>query len=111
MPFLLVAAALPAVGDELQLALVLRAQADYDRVRLAAPQRLEDTERCVQSQAALLPVASLAVSFALPAALLAASFTFVAIFSFCQSSCRFLLSRYSAGVIPSSALKVRENCE
>lgn len=55
---LLLAAGMLGGADDRQVALSLRAQADFDRVWLSAPQRLEDTERCVQSQAALLPVAA-----------------------------------------------------
>ena len=45
-------------ADEAQLALSLRAQSDFDRVQLAPEPQLADTYTCIQSQAALLPVAS-----------------------------------------------------
>jgi Tfp pilus assembly protein PilF len=45
-------------ADERQLALSLAAQADFNRVELAAVPQLRDTASCVQTQAALLPVAS-----------------------------------------------------
>jgi len=44
-------------ADDQQLALVLRAQTDFDRAALAAVPQLPDTARCIQSQAALLSVA------------------------------------------------------
>jgi tetratricopeptide (TPR) repeat protein len=45
-------------ADEAQLALTLRGQSDFDRVKLAAVPQLADAYTCIQSQAALLPVAS-----------------------------------------------------
>jgi tetratricopeptide (TPR) repeat protein len=45
-----------SAADEQQLALIMKAQADFDRVDLAATPRLPDTSACVLSQAALLPV-------------------------------------------------------
>jgi tetratricopeptide (TPR) repeat protein len=45
-------------ADEAQLALILKAQTDFDRVQLAAVPQLHDTLPCIQSQAALLPVAT-----------------------------------------------------
>src|SRR5690242_21843238 len=45
-----------AAADEQQLALELRAQADFERVQMAATPSVADTTRCIQSQAALLPV-------------------------------------------------------
>jgi tetratricopeptide (TPR) repeat protein len=44
-------------ADPRQLALELRAQSDYERVELASSPPLADTGRCIQSLAALLPVA------------------------------------------------------
>ena len=44
-------------ADAGRLALALRAQTDFDRVELAAAPPLGDSVQCVQSQAALLPVA------------------------------------------------------
>ena len=44
-------------ADEQQLALERRAQADFDRVEMAATPSLSDTEACLQSQAAWLAVA------------------------------------------------------
>jgi tetratricopeptide (TPR) repeat protein len=43
--------------DEARLALVMKAQAEFDRVALAGVSRLEDAGQCVQSQAAALAVA------------------------------------------------------
>ncbi|HWB96766.1 MAG TPA: hypothetical protein VG672_08695, partial [Bryobacteraceae bacterium] len=48
-------AALPAAGDTLSL--VIRAQTDFERVVLPASPQLGDTATCIQSQAALVPVA------------------------------------------------------
>jgi tetratricopeptide (TPR) repeat protein len=45
-------------ADEQQLALALKAQADFDRVQLSPLPQLRDTSACIQTQAALLPVAS-----------------------------------------------------
>jgi tetratricopeptide (TPR) repeat protein len=55
---ILVLAALPALaaGDPVQLALVARAQSDFDRVQLSAAPALVDTAACLQSQAAVLAV-------------------------------------------------------
>ena len=44
-------------ADEVQLALTLKAETDYDRVQLSANPQLHDTSACIQSQAALLPIA------------------------------------------------------
>jgi tetratricopeptide (TPR) repeat protein len=44
-------------ADEVQLALALRAQSEFDRVALAAAPPLPDATACVQSQASLVPVA------------------------------------------------------
>src|SRR5437867_9942020 len=44
--------------DEQQLALSLKAQADFERVELAAIPSLPDTQACAQSQAAVLSVAA-----------------------------------------------------
>ncbi len=44
-------------GDSQQFALSLKAQSDFDRVALSAIPPLHDTIGCMQSQAALLPVA------------------------------------------------------
>jgi tetratricopeptide (TPR) repeat protein len=58
--FLLTVFVLPTMfaADEVQLALHLKAQTDFDRVELAAVPELQHTLACIQSQAALLPVAS-----------------------------------------------------
>jgi tetratricopeptide (TPR) repeat protein len=53
---LLAATALFA-ADEQQVALMLKAQSDFDRVQLAAVPPLRDTAACIQTQAAMLPVA------------------------------------------------------
>ena len=45
-------------ADEARLALVTRAQTDFDRVVLAPAPSLHDTNICTQSQAALIPVAT-----------------------------------------------------
>ena len=47
-----------SAADDVQLALTIKAQTDFDRVQLAAAAPLRDTLTCIQSQAALLPVAS-----------------------------------------------------
>jgi tetratricopeptide (TPR) repeat protein len=44
-------------ADEQQLALLSRAQSDFDRVELSGSPQLRDAAECVQSQAALLAVA------------------------------------------------------
>src|SRR5579871_469671 len=54
---LLMSALALCAADEAQLALALRAQSDFERVRAAIPPQLPDTERCVQSEAAYLAVA------------------------------------------------------
>ncbi len=56
----LLAASLAGAADEAQLALLLKAQTDFNRVDLSATPRLPDTSACVASQAALLPVSSAA---------------------------------------------------
>jgi tetratricopeptide (TPR) repeat protein len=43
-------------ADERQLALVLKAQSDFDRVELSATPQVREASACVQSQAGLLPV-------------------------------------------------------
>lgn len=53
---LLIGSALFA-ADEQRLALSLRAQTDFDRVSLAPAPQLHDTNVCIQSQAAMIPVA------------------------------------------------------
>ena len=53
----LVAVAALSAADDGELALTLRAQADFDRVELSPAPRLEDATACEQSQAALLAVA------------------------------------------------------
>lgn len=53
----LLAASVAVAAGEQQLALELRAQADFERVQLAAAPTLADTARCVQSEAAVLAVA------------------------------------------------------
>ena len=45
-------------ADDAQLALSLKAQTDFERVQLAPVPELRDASACIQSQAALLPVAS-----------------------------------------------------
>ncbi len=54
----LVAAPALLASDSQQLALSLKAQADFERVELSAIPPLHDTVGCMQSQAALLPVAA-----------------------------------------------------
>jgi hypothetical protein len=54
----LLATTVLCAADEQQLALILKAQKDFDRVDLNAAPQLPDTSACVLSQAALLPVAS-----------------------------------------------------
>jgi tetratricopeptide (TPR) repeat protein len=44
-------------ADDVQLALTLRAQTDFDRVTLPAAPQLRDTAACILSEAALAPVA------------------------------------------------------
>src|SRR6516165_1848376 len=56
--FLFFAGSLAFAADEQQLALAMRAQFDFERVRAAAAPTLPDTTRCVQSQAAWLSVAN-----------------------------------------------------
>ena len=58
LALILVAVSLLSASDEQLLALVLKAQADFDRVDLTAVPKLADTSACVLSQAALLPVSS-----------------------------------------------------
>jgi tetratricopeptide (TPR) repeat protein len=53
----LLAAAAALASDQQQLALLLRAQTDFDRVMLPAVPQLRDTAACIQSEAALAPVA------------------------------------------------------
>jgi Tfp pilus assembly protein PilF len=53
----LLAASGAVAADEQQLALELRAQADFERVQSAAVPALADTTRCAQSEAAVLAVA------------------------------------------------------
>src|SRR5579872_3187923 len=54
----LLASLAASAADEAQLALTIKAQTDFDRVQLAAVAPLRDTLACIQSQAALLPVAT-----------------------------------------------------
>ncbi len=54
---LTVATALLAADDR-QLVLALKAQSDFDRVELTAAPQARDTSACLQSQAALLPMAA-----------------------------------------------------
>src|SRR5512141_2889052 len=54
---LLTASALFA-ADEQRLALTLRAQTDFERVVLSPASQLHDTNVCIQSQAAMIPVAT-----------------------------------------------------
>jgi tetratricopeptide (TPR) repeat protein len=55
--FTLFGAAALFAADEQQLALTIKAQTDFDRVQLAATPPLRDTAACIQTQAALVPVA------------------------------------------------------
>jgi tetratricopeptide (TPR) repeat protein len=55
---LFLAGSLAFAADEQQLALAMRAQFDFEKVRSSTATALPDTWRCVQSQAAWLPVAS-----------------------------------------------------
>src|SRR3954454_11137126 len=55
---MLVFAAQLAAADPQQLALVIKAQSDYDRVELAPKPQLADTGNCVQSQVAALSVSA-----------------------------------------------------
>ncbi len=55
----LMSASALVAADEQRLALSLKAQMDFDRVQLAAAPDLRDTLACVQTQASLLPVATL----------------------------------------------------
>ncbi|MBV9506998.1 MAG: hypothetical protein JO323_18560 [Acidobacteriia bacterium] len=45
-------------GDDQQLALEIRAQSDFDRVEITRSPQIQETAACIQSQAALIPVAS-----------------------------------------------------
>ncbi|HKE24716.1 MAG TPA: tetratricopeptide repeat protein [Bryobacteraceae bacterium] len=54
----LLAASLATAADEQQLALELRAQSDFERVQMAAVPDLTASTRCVQSEAAVLAIAS-----------------------------------------------------
>jgi tetratricopeptide (TPR) repeat protein len=45
-------------SDERELALIVRAQSDFDRVELSGQQRIQETNACVQSQVAAISVAS-----------------------------------------------------
>ncbi|MEO8373086.1 MAG: hypothetical protein ABI806_28125 [Candidatus Solibacter sp.] len=54
---ILTASLLMAV-DERQLALMLKAQSDFDRVEMAVRPRIPETDACVQSQAAALSVSA-----------------------------------------------------
>jgi tetratricopeptide (TPR) repeat protein len=45
-------------ADEQRLALALRAQTDFERVALAPTPQLRDTNLCIQSEAAMIPVAT-----------------------------------------------------
>jgi tetratricopeptide (TPR) repeat protein len=55
---LAVPGALLRAGDDVQLALSMRAQTDFDRVALAAAPPIRDAAACVQSQASLVPIAT-----------------------------------------------------
>src|SRR5215471_12645745 len=55
--FLLLAATALFAADEQQIALMLKAQSDFDRVQLAVAPPLRDTAACIQTQAALMTVA------------------------------------------------------
>ena len=54
----LLTAVLAAAADDQQLALEIRAQADFERVQMAAVPDLAAATRCIQSEAAVLAVAS-----------------------------------------------------
>ncbi|SPE38553.1 conserved exported hypothetical protein [Candidatus Sulfopaludibacter sp. SbA3] len=54
----LLVASLLGAADEWQLALLLKAQTDFDRVNLAATPQLPDTAVCVLSESALVPVST-----------------------------------------------------
>ena len=54
----LLAATVSFAADEQQIALMLKAQSDFDRVQLAVSPPLRDTAACIQTQAALMTVAS-----------------------------------------------------
>jgi tetratricopeptide (TPR) repeat protein len=56
--FMLLAATTVFATDEQQLALMLKAQADFDRVQASTSPSQRDTATCVQTQAALLTVAA-----------------------------------------------------
>jgi tetratricopeptide (TPR) repeat protein len=55
--FALLAATVSFAADEQQLALMLKAQSDFDRVQFAVAPPLRDTATCIQTQAALMTVA------------------------------------------------------
>jgi tetratricopeptide (TPR) repeat protein len=55
--FIVLSLAPLAAADEQRLALEAKAQADFERVQKSVTPQLRDTITCVQSQAALLPVA------------------------------------------------------
>jgi len=52
----LLAVSLFAATDDLQMALALKAQSDFDRVQMSARPKIPEAETCVQSQAAALAV-------------------------------------------------------
>jgi tetratricopeptide (TPR) repeat protein len=54
--WILFLAAVAAQADDTGLLLALKAQTDFDRVELEPVARVQDTMRCVQSQAQVLPV-------------------------------------------------------
>lgn len=59
VPILTLAAVLVLqAADERQLALALQAQSDFDRVEVEVTAQPRDTAACIQSQAAVLPVAA-----------------------------------------------------
>src|SRR5215475_10997684 len=53
----LLAVTVSFAADEQQIALMLKAQSDFDRVQLAVSPPLRDTAACIQTQAALMTVA------------------------------------------------------
>ncbi|HWC96410.1 MAG TPA: tetratricopeptide repeat protein [Candidatus Sulfopaludibacter sp.] len=57
MSAILLFVSLAAAADDQQLALLLKAQTDFDRVDLSASPQLPQTSACVLSQAALVPIA------------------------------------------------------
>jgi tetratricopeptide (TPR) repeat protein len=57
LAFTILTVSLLAAADDPQLALILKAQTDFDRVDLSPAPQLPQSSACVQSQAALVPIA------------------------------------------------------